>query len=112
MGGSPADRQEARRRLLDALRIFHEAQDVTGYALVLDGFSILALRDGDKLRGARLAGAVKSLERASGTGLTLWNREVLHFDVAELEADPEFAGEVRRGAALTADEAVAYALDQ
>ena len=109
-GPLPAHVEEARARLQEALRIFDEAQDVTGYALVLDAFSVLALRVGDRERSARLAGAVDVIERTTGTGLNNWNRGVLGFDPEVLRADPVLAEAWAAGAALTQEEAVAYAL--
>ena len=81
-----------------------------GYTLVIDAVALLALRNGDRDRAARLSAAVASLERTSGTGLNQWNREVLGFFPAELKADPALADSWAAGEAMTADEAVAYAL--
>ncbi len=75
--GNPEHLAEARRALLRALEIFAEAQDVSGYTLVLDAVALLALRNGDRDRAARLSAAVAKLERTSGTGLNQWNRDVL-----------------------------------
>jgi predicted ATPase/class 3 adenylate cyclase len=111
MGGRLESRIEARRRLAYALRIFAEAQDVTGYALVIDAFGVLAMREGDRERAARLTGAVSRLERVSGTGLTLWNRGLLNFDPQELRDDASLSGALASGEALSTDEAVAYALE-
>ena len=97
--GTPEHRAEARRWLLQALEIFAEAQDVSGYTLVLDALALLALRNGDRERAARLSAAVANLERTSGTGLNQWNRDVLGFVPGELKADPALAERVggRRG---------------
>ncbi|MDQ2675269.1 MAG: hypothetical protein M3Y34_00540, partial [Actinomycetota bacterium] len=109
--GTPKQLEEARWRLSEALRIFDEAQDVTGYSLVLDAFAILALHEGDRQRAARLSGAVSRLERLSGTGLNTWNRGVLKFEPAELHADPSLAEAWAEGEAFSPSEAVAYALE-
>ena len=108
--GNPEHLVEARRGLLRALEIFAEAQDVSGYTLVLDAVALLALRNGDRDRAARLSAAVASLERTSGTGLNQWNRDVLGFFPGELRADPALADAWAAGEAMTAGEAVAYAL--
>ncbi len=108
--GKPEQLVEARRGLLRALEIFAEAQDVSGYTLVLDAVALLALREGDRDRAARLSAAVAKLERTSGTGLNQWNREVLGFFPGELKADPALADAWAAGDSMTADEAVAYAL--
>jgi tetratricopeptide (TPR) repeat protein len=110
-GGIPAARAEARERFTNALGIFDEAEDLTGYALVLDTFAVLALRDGDRRRAARLSGAAGVLERTSGTGLNTWNRTILGFDRQELRDDPSLAGDIAAGEAMTTAEAVAYALE-
>jgi predicted ATPase/class 3 adenylate cyclase len=102
--------EDARRWLRQALEIFAEAQDVSGYTLVLDAVAVLALREGERDRAARLSAAVANLERTSGTGLNQWNRDVLGFSPAELKADPAIADSWAAGEAMTADEAVAYAL--
>jgi len=107
--GEPGDLELATQRFGESLRVFDEAQDVTGYSLVLDALAMVALRAGDRQRAARLSGAVSSLEQLSGTGLNLWNREVLDFDPESLRADPALADAWAEGAAMTTDEAVAYA---
>jgi predicted ATPase/class 3 adenylate cyclase len=110
-GGKPEARTEAHRWFRRALEIFAEAQDISGYTLVIDGFALLASLDGDLDRAARLSGAVSKLELTSGTGLNLWNREVLGFFPNELKRNPEYADAWAEGERLTADEAVAYALE-
>ena len=102
---------EARRHLHAALRIFSEAQDVSGYTLVLDALSAAAYRSGDLPRSARLFGAVTQLERVSGTGISLWNRGMLGFDPQEIFVGPELAAAVAEGEAMTVAAAVAYALE-
>jgi predicted ATPase/class 3 adenylate cyclase len=109
-GGSATLRSEARDALREALRIFAAAQDVSGYALVLDGLSLVAFRDGDLPRAARLAGAVRRLERVTGTGLNIWNRGILEFDPDTAFAEPTLAAAYAAGEHMTDDEAVAYAL--
>ena len=111
-GRSANLRAEASRRLTDALRIFSDAQDISGLTLVLDAFAILAVREGDRERAARLSGAVVTFERTSGTGLNNWTRALLAFDPAELQGDPALADAWASGEALTAAQAVAYALEE
>jgi predicted ATPase/class 3 adenylate cyclase len=112
VGGSSEARERARRRFAQAMRTFREAGDVSGYTLVLDAFAVLAVRDGDRARAARLTGVVGRLEKSSGTALNPWNRGVLDFDPQELRNDPSVADELAIGAALSVDEAVAYALGE
>jgi predicted ATPase len=111
-GGDPAPREEARRRFVDSLRIFMEADDLSGYALVLDALAALMFHAGDRERAARLTGAVSVLERTSGTALNLWNRDALQFDPDALRADPSLAGAIAEGEAMSTAEAVAYALGE
>ena len=110
-GGSQSLRDEARDWLKQALRIFSEAQDVSGYTLVIDTLGLVAYRNGDVKRGARLSGAVRALERITGTGLNFWNRGVLDYEPQVVYAAPELAAAVAEGEALSLDEAVAYALE-
>jgi predicted ATPase/class 3 adenylate cyclase len=111
-GGSVESRAAASRRFEQAIRTFREAGDLSGYTLVLDALAVLAFRDGDRERSARLTGVVSHLEQSSGTALNPWNRGVLDFDPEELRADPALAEELAIGAAMSAEEAVAYALGE
>ena len=96
--------------LRDALRVFHEAGDVSGYVLVLDGLAFVALQAGDPDRAARISGAVSVLERRTGTGLNPPNRAVLGFDPDALRTDSGLSAPWAEGAAMSPDEVIAYAL--
>ena len=109
-GPLPERRADAGRLLSETLEIFSGAQDVSGYTLVLDTIALVAYRDGDLERAARLNGAVRSLERTTGTGLNWWNRTVLDFAPEEIFEEPRLAVLVAEGEAMTPEEAVAYAL--
>jgi non-specific serine/threonine protein kinase len=111
-GGSAEARDDAHRRFAQAMRTFREAGDLSGYTLVLDAFAVLAVRDGDRVRAARLTGVVGELEKSSGTALNPWNRGVLEFDPDDLRNDPSLADDLATGAAMSVEEAVAYALDE
>ncbi len=111
-GGSASAREEAGGRFSAALQTFREAGDLTGYALVLDAMAVLALRTGDRRRAARLTAVVGRLEESSGTGLNPWNRGVLEFDPENLRADPALADDLAIGAAMSVEDAVAYALGE
>ena len=111
-GGDVAANAEAIGLLLDALRTFQEADDVSGYTLVLDSMAALAYHEGDRQRAATLTGAVGALERSSGTLLNLWNRQALKYDPDEIRSDPDLAGAVAAGEAMTTTDAVAYALGE
>ncbi|MGH2418726.1 MAG: ATP-binding protein [Candidatus Limnocylindria bacterium] len=110
-GGNTERRREARDWFGQALAVFIEAEDISGYTLVVDAFAVIAWRDGDLERAARISGAVSQLERTSGTGLNLWNREVLGFVPEELHANPDLAAAWAEGEAMTAAQAVGYALE-
>jgi predicted ATPase/class 3 adenylate cyclase len=111
-GGSAEARDAARRRFEEAIRTFREAGDLSGYTLVLDAMAIVAFRDGDRKLAARLTGAVTQLEQSSGTALNPWNRGVLEFDPDELRRDPTLAQDVAIGAAMSAEEVVAFVLGE
>lgn len=107
--------QEARDDLRLALRHFDEAGDASGITLVLDDLYLLAVSEGDFPRAARLRGAARRLSGATGVGLaTIVDQIQLSFGHGAFgsslgPADIErFAAE---GAAMSLDEAVAYALD-
>ena len=103
------DRAEA--RLAEALEVFAEADDVTGYALVLDALALLALRRGDRERAARLSGGVAGLERQTGTGLNLPNREIMGFDPHVLREDPALVTIWAEGEQTPFKDLVDYALE-
>jgi len=95
---------------LEAMRIFSEADDVTGEVLVLDAFAEVVRREGDSIRGARLAGASAAQQVATGAGLATvvalregWRKDASPLTDAEAKAHAE-------GASMTLDAAVAYAL--
>jgi len=100
---------DAGQPLREALDIFGEAQDVSGYVLVLDGLAAEAHLVGDDQRAARLAAAVTVLQENSGTGLTVANRELIGFSHEPLRNDPSLAAAWAEGERLTTAEAVAYA---
>ena len=102
---------EARQWLSQALRIFADAEDVSGYTLVLDAFAADAYWDGDRERAARISGTVSALERITGTGLNLPNRSVFAWDPAPLRADPTLADAWAEGERMALADAVAYALE-
>ena len=102
---------EAREHFERGIRIFSDSGDVSAVVMFLAGFAIAALRQGDRERAARLAGALSRLRERTGTDLVAVGSMTLkegNAELAELErACPEdFA--VGRG--MTADQAVRYAL--
>ena len=103
------DTPVARRMSLEALKIFADADDVTGKVLVLDCIAEVARRDGDGVRAARLAGASETHEVTTGAGLgtIVGNREGWRGAIGVSEAEVAAHAE---GQAMKLDEAVAYAL--
>ena len=100
----------AGERLTEALRVFEDAGDVSGYVLVLDAIAFLVLRAGDRERAARLSGAVSALEQRTGTGLNPPNRVNLGFDPEPLRTDPATAAAWEEGERMSTDAAIRYAL--
>jgi tetratricopeptide (TPR) repeat protein len=100
------DIAKAAARLGDALDIFSDARDVSGYVLVLDAIAFLALLSGDAANAARLSGAVTELERRSGTGLNPMNRETMGWHPEELQTNPDTSDAWAAGTRLTTSEAV------
>jgi predicted ATPase/class 3 adenylate cyclase len=96
--------------LAEALQIFSDAGDVSGYTLVLDAIAALELAHGDRLRAARIAGTVAALERQSGTGLNVTNRTLIGFDPMPMRDDPETAAAWREGEQVAPEAAVASVL--
>ncbi len=105
------DTLTARSTAFEALNIFNAADDVTGKVLGLDCIAELARRDGDNLRGARLAGASEAHEVTTGAGLgtIVGNREGWRSAVATTGAEAAARAE---GQAMSLDDAVAYALER
>jgi predicted ATPase/class 3 adenylate cyclase len=106
---------EARPLLRAALRHLHDASDASGLAIVLDDLASLAVADGDLPRAARLRGAARRLTAATGATLAGFVDDVFEHGVRPHvtgRLSPEdLARYGAEGAAMTLDEAVAYALD-
>jgi predicted ATPase/class 3 adenylate cyclase len=96
--------------LSEALQLFSDAGDVSGYTLVLDAVSALEFARGDRLRAAHIAGTVSALERQSGTGLNVTNRQLIAFDPMPMRDDPDTAAAWREGEQVSPEDAVARVL--
>lgn len=98
-----------------ALHQFHEAGDLAGVAMVFDDLSSVAVATGDLPRAGRLHGAARQLQSATGADLAAFvetlfasrTRATARTVLPPADLD-RFAGE---GAALSLDQAVAYALE-
>ncbi len=109
---------ESRSAAQDALRVFVELGDLSGYALCLHGLAVLELVEGRREAAVRLAAAAHALARSSGVNLaeSTSGRWLVRFGLdktalepATIEADPELAPAWQRGAALPVDEVIAEA---
>ncbi len=94
---------------VEALKIFADANDISGVVLVLDSMAEVAFREGDMVDAARIGGARAAHEVASGAGLTtvVAMREGWRSDQALAGAQGAAWAE---GQAMTLEQAVAYAL--
>jgi predicted ATPase/class 3 adenylate cyclase len=106
---------EAKAAAREALAYFQEAGDVAGITLVLDDLSGVALFDNDLARSGRMWGAARHLQEITGADLASFNETgfgSLGYPTARQVLSPEdlerYAAE---GAAMSLDEAVAYAFE-
>ena len=104
------DRATARQHLIAAYRLFTQANDTSGHALVFDALATLAWREGDVPTAMRLTGFVGRVESTSGTGLAKLNRDQAGFFPQALAEDPVLAAAYDEGRGLTMEQATALAL--
>ncbi len=106
---------EAREHIIHAMRHFHAASDTAGITLSLDDLSSVAVVDGDLPRAARLRGAARNLTAVTGTGLAGYVEDLyeagIRPGVRGQMSEEELARYGAEGAAMTLDEAVAFALE-
>jgi predicted ATPase/class 3 adenylate cyclase len=108
---------EARGHIVHAMRHFYAAGDAAGLTLTLNDLSAVAVADGDFPRAARLRGAGRNLTAETGAELASLSEEVFEMGssprpgVGSLMAAEDVARLGAEGAAMTLDEAVAYALE-
>ncbi|MEO8638409.1 MAG: adenylate/guanylate cyclase domain-containing protein [Chloroflexota bacterium] len=105
-----SDRAEMRRSLEEALPLFTEIDDKSGYALIFDAFAALYFTEGDVERAVRLAGFADATERSTGTGLAKMNRDFAGFYPRALIADPATAAKYAEGQQLTVEQATGLAI--
>jgi predicted ATPase/class 3 adenylate cyclase len=96
---------------VEALEIFRATQDLTGYALVLDGFASLDWVLGNRERAMRIAGAAAAVQDVAGIGLAEINRQIAQFFPDANMSDPALAGAYAAGKQMTVEEAITLALD-
>jgi predicted ATPase/class 3 adenylate cyclase len=106
---------EAGPYLRQAIRLFHDAGDVSGITLVLDDLASEAIGLGDLQRGARLWGAARAVSSAGGVGLAdLVDTQFEVYDRPNMGAMMEHAdleAYAAEGRTMSLDESVAYALE-
>jgi predicted ATPase len=106
----PIDHTAVRRNFEEALPLFTETGDKSGYGLIFDGFATLEWAAGDVPRAVRLAGYAAAEEQSAGTGLARVNREYARFFPETLTSDPELAEAYAEGQRLTLEQATDLAL--
>jgi predicted ATPase/class 3 adenylate cyclase len=104
------DRAAVREALEEALPLFTEIEDKSGYALIFDAFAALDWTEGDVKRAVRLAGYASATEASTGTGLAKMTREFAGFFPTTLTSDPELAAAFAEGQQLTVEQATGLAL--
>ncbi len=107
--------EEAAGIMRHALADFQRSGDLAGVTLVLDDLSAVAVVDGDLPRAARLRGAARQLQAATGTELATWVDEEFETATRPNARNSMAAEELERfgaeGAVMPLDEAIAYALE-
>ena len=108
------DDEAAAAQYAEALRLCVMLQDRHMLYNLLGCFAALAARRGDWGKAATLAGASDGLRRRAGLGMHANDAADLHAALAPARAGlsgPEYAAAWAAGEAMTADQAVAYALE-
>ena len=105
---------EGRTSMEHAMRHFWSAGDAAGMTLTFDDLSSVSVAEEDYERAARLRGAARSLTDSTGVGLARfveeWFEERVRPSVRNALSNEDLVRWGNEGAALTLDEAVAYAL--
>jgi predicted ATPase/class 3 adenylate cyclase len=105
--------QRARAAYAEAMGIFRETEDLTGYALVLDGLAVLEWNEGDHERAMKIAGAAAEIQDLQKVGLAEVNRRNGGFFPEEMLGDPgALADAYAEGRKLSVEQAIALALHQ
>jgi predicted ATPase/class 3 adenylate cyclase len=109
------DAVEAKGYIEHATRHFYAAGDTAGLTLTLDDLSAVAVVEGDFPRAARLRGAARNLTTETGTGLAGFVEDSFEAGirpgVRSHMSEEDLARYGAEGAAMTLDEAIAYALE-
>jgi hypothetical protein len=108
--------EEARDAVAHAITHFHAAGDIAGLTLTLFDLASVAVQLDDLPRAARLRGAARNLTNETGTGLatyteTAFEQAGMRPNVLQYMPADEAERLGAEGAAMTLDDAVAYALE-
>ena len=101
----------ALERNLKALELFRASGDLSGYALVFDGFAVTAFLANDLPRSMRLAGAANSVQTQGGAILGRLNREWSEFFPERLVDTPELAAAYDEGLRMPIEEAIQLSIE-
>ena len=104
------DKEAMRRYLEEALPIFVENDDKSGYGLLFDGFATLEWANGNVDLALKLAGYAAATERSTGAGLAEMNREFAGFYPESLINERANAASFAEGQSLNLEQATALAL--
>ena len=102
----------ARASFRESLGLFQDTNDLTGYALVLDGFASLEWAAGNRDLAMRIAGAATALQDVAGIGLAQRNREIEEFFPQDLLSEAPLAEAFAAGKELTPEAAIRLALHE
>ncbi len=106
---------EAKAAASEALARFHEAGDVAGITLVLDDLSGVALFHNDLPRAGRMWGAARHLQEITGTDLASFADtgfgSLGYATASQVLPAEDLERYAAEGAAMSLDEAVAYAFE-
>ncbi|OGO56074.1 MAG: hypothetical protein A2Z32_02295 [Chloroflexi bacterium RBG_16_69_14] len=107
--------REARSNIEHAIRHFHAAGDASGLTITFDDMSAVAVAEGDLPRAARLRGAARNLTTETGAELAGYVEDMFEAGVRpgvrSHMSEQDLARYGAEGAAMTLDEAIAYALE-
>jgi predicted ATPase/class 3 adenylate cyclase len=95
----------------EALEIFRQTEDVTGYALVLDGIAALHWVQGRRDVAMQLAGAAAKLTDVSGIGLARVNREAAEFFPQDMLDNEKMAEEYASGREMALEDVLELAME-
>jgi predicted ATPase/class 3 adenylate cyclase len=101
---------DARHFFREALGYFVASDDLSGFALVFDGFAASAYLLGDHVLAMRLAGAARTIQAAGGTQLGALNRAWNEFNPDDLLADPGLATAFEEGKRMEPSDAAKLAV--